>query len=193
MRALKFTLSGKNAFFKKPEVNAYFYFTYGQIHRVALLGILGAIVGYKGYGCTGTYPEFYEKLKDLKVSVVPRNSQGYIQKKVQMFNNTVGYASQELGGNLIVREQWLENPVWDIYILLDSREADKIAEMILDKIASMSCKAAVKGNQRLSTAEAKELIEELLTLDNPYNCPHGRPTIISMSKQEIEKKFKRIV
>lgn len=66
MRALKFTLSGKNAFFKKPEVNAYFYFTYGQIHRVALLGILGAIVGYKGYGCTGTYPEFYEKLKDLK-------------------------------------------------------------------------------------------------------------------------------
>ena len=79
MRALKFTLSGKNAFFKKPEVNAYFYFTYGQIHRVALLGILGAIVGYKGYGCTGTYPEFYEKLKDLKVSVVPRNSQGYIR------------------------------------------------------------------------------------------------------------------
>ena len=67
MRALKFTLSGKNAFFKKPEVNAYFYFTYGQIHRVALLGILGAIVGYKGYGCTGTYPEFYEKLKDLNV------------------------------------------------------------------------------------------------------------------------------
>ena len=47
MRALKFTLSGKNAFFKKPEVNAYFYFTYGQIHRVALLGILGAIVGTK--------------------------------------------------------------------------------------------------------------------------------------------------
>ena len=69
----------------------------------------------------------------------------------------------------------------------------KNTEMILDKIASMSCKAAVKGNQRLSTAEAKELIEELLTLDNPYNCPHGRPTIISMSKQEIEKKFKRIV
>lgn len=52
MRALKFTLSGKNAFFKKPEVNAYFYFTYGQIHRVALLGILGAIVGNKDYGCT---------------------------------------------------------------------------------------------------------------------------------------------
>ncbi len=66
-------------------------------------------------------------------------------------------------------------------------------EMILDKIATMSCKAAVKGNQRLSEAEARELIEELLTLENPYNCPHGRPTIISMTKQEIEKKFRRIV
>ncbi len=66
-------------------------------------------------------------------------------------------------------------------------------ELILDKIASMSCKAAVKGNHRLSYEEAQALIEELLTLDNPYHCPHGRPTIISMSKYELEKKFKRIV
>ena len=67
------------------------------------------------------------------------------------------------------------------------------SNMIDEKIASMSCKAAVKGNNRLSMAEAKELIMELMTLDNPYNCPHGRPTIISMSKYELEKKFKRIV
>lgn len=66
-------------------------------------------------------------------------------------------------------------------------------DLILEKVASMSCKAAVKGNDELSFAEMDELIEELLTLDNPYNCPHGRPTIISMSKYEIEKKFKRIV
>lgn len=66
-------------------------------------------------------------------------------------------------------------------------------DLILEKVASMSCKAAVKGNEELSSAEMDELIEELLTLDNPYNCPHGRPTIISMSKYEIEKKFKRIV
>ena len=57
----------------------------------------------------------------------------------------------------------------------------------------MSCKAAVKGNHRLSEKEAEALIDELLTLDNPYNCPHGRPTIIAMSKYELEKKFKRIV
>lgn len=62
-----------------------------------------------------------------------------------------------------------------------------------EKIASMSCKAAVKGNNRLSIQEADELIDELLTLENPYNCPHGRPTIISMSRTELEKKFKRIV
>jgi DNA mismatch repair protein MutL len=66
--------------------------------------------------------------------------------------------------------------------------------VILDeKIASMSCKAAVKGNNRLSFAEAEKLIDELLSLDNPYNCPHGRPTIIAMTKSELEKKFKRIV
>ncbi len=66
-------------------------------------------------------------------------------------------------------------------------------ELILEKVASMSCKAAVKGNQTLSFSEFDALVEELLTLDNPYNCPHGRPTIISMTKYEIEKKFKRII
>lgn len=66
-------------------------------------------------------------------------------------------------------------------------------DVILEKIASMSCKAAVKGNQRLSQSEARMLIEQLLTLDNPFHCPHGRPIIISMTKYEIEKKFKRIL
>ena len=67
------------------------------------------------------------------------------------------------------------------------------ADLIDERIASMSCKAAVKGNMRLSAAEVDTLIGELLTLDNPYHCPHGRPTIIAMSKKELEKKFKRIV
>ncbi len=67
------------------------------------------------------------------------------------------------------------------------------AALIDEKVASMSCKAAVKGNMKLSFAEMDALIGELLTLDNPYHCPHGRPTIIAMSKRELEKKFKRIV
>lgn len=66
-------------------------------------------------------------------------------------------------------------------------------DIITEKVASMSCKAAVKGNDKLTLPEINKLIDELLSLDNPYNCPHGRPTIISMSKYEIEKKFKRIV
>ncbi|MBQ9143234.1 MAG: DNA mismatch repair endonuclease MutL [Lachnospiraceae bacterium] len=68
------------------------------------------------------------------------------------------------------------------------RESLKVVE---EKIASMSCKAAVKGNNTLSRAEADKLIDELLTLEKPYNCPHGRPTIITMSKYEMEKRFKR--
>ena len=71
-----------------------------------------------------------------------------------------------------------------------TRQSPKVVE---EKIASMSCKAAVKGNNRLSYEEADELIEELLTLENPYNCPHGRPTIITISKYDMEKKFKRII
>lgn len=65
--------------------------------------------------------------------------------------------------------------------------------LIMEKVASMSCKAAVKGHDRLSLEEAAHLIDTLLTLENPYQCPHGRPTIISMTKYELEKKFKRIV
>ena len=81
----------------------------------------------------------------------------------------------------------------DIIDNLDENSTSLKSELITEKIASMSCKAAVKGNNKLSFREADELISELLTLDNPYNCPHGRPTIISMSRYELEKKFKRII
>ena len=57
----------------------------------------------------------------------------------------------------------------------------------------MSCKAAIKGNNKISLPEVKQLLDDLLEIENPYNCPHGRPTIIAMTKTEIEKKFKRIV
>ena len=65
-------------------------------------------------------------------------------------------------------------------------------DMIADRLATTACKAAVKGNQKLSLKEADALIELLLQAENPYTCPHGRPTIIAMSKYELEKKFKRI-
>jgi DNA mismatch repair protein MutL len=76
---------------------------------------------------------------------------------------------------------------------VDAGKGQSTPEMIWSRIATASCKAAIKGNQRISRAEIEELLRELLTLENPYHCPHGRPTMISMSKYEIEKKFKRIV
>ena len=77
--------------------------------------------------------------------------------------------------------------------LADGLSTGMTPELIDEKVASMSCKAAVKGNNRLSAQEVDELIAELLTLDNPYHCPHGRPTIIAMTKHDLEKKFKRII
>ncbi len=77
--------------------------------------------------------------------------------------------------------------------LVDGINSSVAPDLIAEKVASMSCKAAVKGNSRLSRTEVEVLIGELLQLENPYHCPHGRPTIISMTKRELEKKFKRIV
>ena len=94
---------------------------------------------------------------------------------------------QELFG-LTEKEYFLE--------MLDSLSADtgkSSIENVTMHVASMACKAAVKGNTRLSEREADQMITELLSLENPYNCPHGRPTILSMSRSEIEKKFHRIV
>ena len=134
MKALKFDLKGKNAFFKNPEVNTYYYFSYGNIHKPALLGMFGAILGYEGYSQTySDYPEYYEKLMDIKIAVIPKAEKGYFSKKIQYFNNSVGYACYEQGGNLIVKEQWLDNPWWIVYVMLDGEESQKLADMIQAK------------------------------------------------------------
>ncbi len=166
MEAISFKLSGKTACFRKPDVNAYAYFTYNNIHKPALLGLLGAIAGYGGYtqlhdqkqhiktrikatknkekkqwqakldNLDAQMPEFYEKLKHVKVSITPLAPNGYFSKKIQTFNNSVGYASQEQGGNLVVREQWLENPSWQIMLLDDGSEAfQKVRAYLIDEKA----------------------------------------------------------
>lgn len=142
--ALKFELSGRSAFFKKPDANAYAYFTYNNIHKIALLGLLGAVLGYGGYTRQNdglqrkekqAYPEFYSRLEALKVCIIPNAECGYFSKKIQQFNNSAGYASQEQGGNLIVREQWLEDPSWTVYILNSgdmTEEFCKISDSLLN-------------------------------------------------------------
>lgn len=102
------------------------------------------------------------------------------------------YAVRSVPANLfsIVKKELLMEMIDSLSEEVHRRQS---SELLDEKIASMSCKAAVKGNMRLSAQEVDALIGELLKLDNPYHCPHGRPTIISMSKRELEKKFKRIV
>lgn len=128
-----------------------------------------------------------------KEETVYRSHEAYFQK--------IGFEIEHFGGN--------EYAVRGIPSDLFGRNAKELFEEILDelcegalrgepeviaqKLASMSCKAAVKGNHAMSFSEAQALIDELLALENPYHCPHGRPTIITMSKYELEKKFSRIV
>jgi DNA mismatch repair protein MutL len=122
-------------------------------------------------------------------------------KKYGKLLNQIGFEFEEFGG----KEYAFRAVPGDLYglakqeiliELIDGLVTEVFSdtpEIILEKIASLSCKAAVKGNHNMSQSEANALIEQLLTLENPYFCPHGRPTIISMSKYELEKKFKRIV
>ena len=113
----------------------------------------------------------------------------------------LGYQVEEFGGDdyciRAVPANLYGIDQQDLFIeLLDSLDEGSSRlnlDVITDRLATMACKAAVKGNQTMSFREMDSLMDQLLELDNPYQCPHGRPTIISMTKHELEKKFKRIV
>lgn len=165
MKVLKFDLSGKTAFFKKPEVNQ-IYFTYGQIHKLALLGILGSCLGLKGYNQQRKdeeYPEFYEKLRDLKVGIIPKSSEnGVIRKKIQTFNNSTMFCnkgSDSFGANLIVTEQWLEQPKWTIYVKLDG----EIGERLEDNFKTMTFKYVpyLGKNDHFANIDKVEIIDNV--------------------------------
>lgn len=105
---------------KKPDINDGIYLTFNMLHKPALLGVLGAILGLKGYQKSGTFPEYYLRLKDLKVGIEPLNTEkGNFSKTIIKYNNAVGYASQESGGILNVTEQTLMRPEYRCYLLLD--------------------------------------------------------------------------
>lgn len=126
-----------------------------------------------------------------------------VLKRNQEIFEQIGFRFEPFGDReyLItgVPADFLNIPSKDLFLemldsMLEERAADKDnPEMVLNHCATMACKAAVKGNNRLSFAEAKSLFEQMLQMEQPYHCPHGRPTTIAMSKQEFEKKFKRIV
>ncbi|CBK74674.1 DNA mismatch repair protein MutL [Butyrivibrio fibrisolvens 16/4] len=113
----------------------------------------------------------------------------------------LGYRVESFGGNELAINGIpgnllnLDPKAFFLEVLADcqSYKASDSFDMIIERVASMSCKAAVKGNNRLSIPEIKTLIDDLLELENPYHCPHGRPTMISFSEYELGKKFKRII
>lgn len=143
LETIKFDLYAKMAIIKKPESNEV-YFTYNFPHKIMLFGILGSIIGLNGYnyGALRKYlgkqvnelPEFYDKLKTFKIAIIPKIQGNNFNRKIQVFNNSVGYASKENGNNLVVQEQWLEDPCWQIYILENStKEYKKIKDYLLNK------------------------------------------------------------
>ena len=133
------------------------------------------------------------------VVVTLSGSQSQIVEEIGEHLHKLGFEIEPFGGNEYVikavptelfgiSEKDLLFDIIDQYSLEGKKTTP---DTVLVKLATMACKAAIKGNMNISVLEAKALIEELMSLDNPYNCPHGRPTMIFMSKSDVEKRFKR--
>lgn len=143
---------------------------------------------------------YSQQLMPPMIITVSYNEREAILQNYDLFMN-VGYDIEEFGGN-----EFKINAVPDNLYGLHGREMfmEFVGSLInnsgymsndifIKRLSTMACKSAIKGNTKISFAEADALIDELLKLDNPYTCPHGRPTIISISEEMLEKKFKRIV
>ena len=120
-KIISFDIESDFGMFKKPDVNTPAYFTFNIIPKIQILGILGAVVGLKGYNQmkeSDNYPEFYKELRDLPVGIVPYGNRGVFQKRIIKYNNTIGYANKD-GGTLNIIEQTLVTPKYQIYIGLD--------------------------------------------------------------------------
>ncbi|ESL04472.1 DNA mismatch repair protein [Catonella morbi ATCC 51271] len=154
------------------------------------------------------YEKFVKEISANKVTsqnllppvvVTLSGSQRQIVEEISNYLHKLGFEIEPFGGNEYVikavptelfgiSEKEMFFDIIDQYSL-EGKKATP--DTVLSKLATMACKAAIKGNMNISLLEVKALIEELMSLDNPYNCPHGRPTMIFMSKSDVEKKFKR--
>lgn len=164
MECLKFTIKSPTAFFKKNDINS-IYFSYSNIHKVAIRGLLGAIIGLPGYNQTGgkNLPQFYTELEDIKVGIVPKR---LFNKKVITFTNTTGFANA--GDNLIVKQQWLFDVEWDIYLLNNgNKHYETIKNYILNNITEFI--PYLGSNDHQADISNPEIIEcELLEEEEDY-------------------------
>ena len=153
-----------------------------------------------------TMKEFRERTPQSQMIMPPvilslsQKETQLVEKNISIFERLGFELEKEAGNDFIVRAVPAnlysiaeKDLLMELVDGLSEESGSFSPDIITDRIAKLSCKAAVKGHDRLSEDEARELLKELLNLENPYACPHGRPTIISMSKYELEKKFKRIV
>ncbi|MDR6197581.1 type I-B CRISPR-associated protein Cas5b [Siphonobacter sp. SORGH_AS_0500] len=133
LRLISFDLRADFGFFRKPDVNDGLQLSYNMLHKPALLGILGAIAGLKGYAQKGQWPEYYKWLKEVQVGIEPLkpyHEKGNFTKTALTYTNTVGYANAD--GNLIVHENTLRLPAYRVYVLLN--EADELQNRLLNRI-----------------------------------------------------------
>lgn len=128
-KLISFDISSYMGMLKKPDINKDMYLTYNMIHKPFVIGLLGALIGLDGFKRNGEFPEYYKELElkaskedKIKIGICPLNEddRGVFQKTILTYNNSVGYASQELGGNLIVTEQTIVQPRYRIFLLLNS-------------------------------------------------------------------------
>lgn len=145
--------------------------------------------------------EYTSQLVDPPIILTLRSEEQVLLEKYMSYFTGIGFEIEHFGGKeyavRAVPDNLFSIAKKELLVEILDNLSDDIfkgdPDMIYERVASMSCKAAVKGNNRLSPAEADHLIDQLLELENPYACPHGRPTIISMSRRDLEKKFKRII
>ncbi|ELR72967.1 CRISPR-associated protein, Cas5h family [Fulvivirga imtechensis AK7] len=133
-KLVSFNLYGDFGMLKKPDTNEPVYLTYNMLHKPALLGILGAILGLRGFQKQKELPEYYSLLNELKVGIKPlQHENGNFSKTIIKYNNSTGMASEEQGGNLMIAEQTLVKPAYQCFICLssDNRLHIRLLDMIL--------------------------------------------------------------
>jgi CRISPR-associated protein Cas5h len=173
-RLISFIIKAEKGFLKKPDINDGIYLTYNMLHKPALLGILGAITGLKGYQENGVFPDYYNKLKNIPVGIKPvGDEKGNFQKTKITYNNTTGLASNEQGGNLMITEQTLIKPSYKVYLLLDleSENENKLYQNIKGQKAEY---LPYLGKNDYSLWWDKEEVEEYVwdkteVIKHPFN------------------------
>ncbi|MFQ5640706.1 MAG: type I-B CRISPR-associated protein Cas5 [bacterium] len=133
-RLISIDLKASFGFLKKPDINEGIYLTYNLLHKPGLLGILGAVAGLEGYKSKDELPEYYQKLKNLRIGIRPLNAErGIFSKTVVKYNNSVGYASREPGCILNISEQMLIHPSFRCYLMLEDGNASHV--IVGDRLA----------------------------------------------------------